>query len=76
MMGIAPIFFWFAHLCLRLDCVTSVMRGSSGDDGAGRAYRSFRNLAFRTLCCPVSAKVWKATTRDYSASGRFDRNHP
>lgn len=22
MMGIAPIFFWFARLCLRLDCVT------------------------------------------------------
>lgn len=30
MMGIAPIFFWFARLCLRLDCVTWRVRPERG----------------------------------------------
>ncbi len=77
MMGIAPIFFWFARLCLLLGCVTWMTRGGPGVMAGRAAYRPFRNLDFRTLLgCPVSAKVLKATTRDYSASGRFDRNHP
>lgn len=35
MMGIAPIFFWFARLCLRLDNVTRC--GASGPRMMGQA---------------------------------------
>lgn len=54
MMGIAPIFFWFARSCLRLYCVT--WRSAGKDDGqagqpTGRRFgTSIQNVVLSGTC--------------------------
>ena len=75
MMGIAPIFFWFARLCLRQECVIRCTPARVRMVGR-QGLQVVSEPRFQNVVLPKSAKVLKATTREYSASGRFDRNHP
>jgi len=54
MMGIAPIFFWFARLCMRLDCVsrrTWFSRGMMGRQGLQAVSEPrFQNVVLSGVC--------------------------